>query len=81
MMLSLFHRGRFHKLSSARIKVINQNTWSATIPLAELSKVVWDPIQLDTLDGQVFVIDEVEADNAIGHKLDAHALYVTIWAL
>jgi hypothetical protein len=79
MKVSLFHRGGFHVLKTAKAKSISQNAWTLCLPLSELTRVVWDPIELDTLDGKIFVLDDTETNNAVGHILNSKALHVTVW--
>jgi len=81
MTIGFFHRGRFWVLRQARAEQVNNNTWSVRIPVEELSPILREPIELSSLDGAVFGLGELEAEHAIGHKLEDHALHVTVWVL
>ena len=81
MIISLYHRGRFNKIEDASAKQINNNTWSLRLPLTALRAILRTDIEMDTLDGCVITVDEMETENTLGHKVDDEALYITAWSL
>ena len=81
MNVSLYHRGRFHPLKMTRTHQVNHNTWTLELAVDELQPILRAPITLDVLDGAIFGLDDAEAENAIGHHLNADTLSVTVWIL
>lgn len=81
MAIELFHRGRFQKVKTATITDQNHNTYSISIDVDELEHLLRQTIEIDTLDGFIFVIEEQETQHVIGHKRTKTQLHITALVL
>lgn len=81
MTIELFHRGRFQVLKTAKIQSKTKNAYSISIGIEELKDMLRQPIEIDVLDGHLFIVEEQETEHVVGHRMTKHALHVTVWVL
>jgi len=81
MSIELFHRGRFQVLNTAKIQSQSKNAYSITIGIEELQNMLRQTIDIDVVDGFLFVINEQETEHVVGHRVTKQALHITAWIL